>query len=167
MQHSLRSCQLIMIKAKFSLILVLLLVSFLGNAQETNSNMDGMRKNAISFNILGTTPVIGITYDRIVSENMSIEIGAGVPSIGAGFKYYPWNIKESKILFHVGLTGSLVFSEAFDIWGTSDQNGVFLGYLPIGISYFGEHGFNLGADVGPAVADIISPYFNLKLGYRF
>ena len=156
-----------MIKTKLLLILVLVFVPFLGIAQEKPSSIDGIRKNAISFNILGTTPVIGITYDRIVSENISLEIGAGVPSIGAGFKYYPWNIQESKILFHVGLTGSLVFSEAFDVWGTSDQNGVFLGYLPIGISYFGEHGFNLGVDAGPAVADIILPYFNLKLGYRF
>ncbi len=153
--------------SKVLLILCLVGMSSFVCAQETTSDFDSMRKNAISFNIIGTTPIVGITYDRVVSENVSVEIGAGIPSIGAGFKYYPWNIKESKILFHVGLTGSYVFSEVFDVWGTSEKNGIFLGYLPIGISYFGEHGFNLGIDVGPAVAAIVVPYANIKLGYRF
>lgn len=156
-----------MTKNYFLLSLSLVFISFSGNAQEATSGIDGMRKNAISFNILGTTPIIGITYDRLVSENVSLEIGAGIPSIGAGFKYYPWNIKESKILFHVGLSTSFIFSEAFDVWGTSDKSGVFMGYLPIGISYFGKNGFNLGVDIGPAVAAIVTPYGNLKLGYRF
>ncbi len=151
----------------FLLSLSLVFISFLGNTQESASGIDGMRKNAISLNILGTTPIVGITYDRIVSEKVSIEIGAGIPSVGAGFKYYAWNIKESKILFHVGLSTSFIFSEAFDVWGTSDNSGVFMGYLPIGMSYFGKHGFNLGVDIGPAVAAQVIPYGNLKLGYRF
>lgn len=156
-----------MTKNYFLLSLTLVFISFSGIAQEATSGIEGMRKNAISFNLLGTTPLVGITYDRIVSEKVSIEIGAGIPSAGAGFKYYPWSIKESKILFHVGLTTSFIFSEAFDVWGTSDKSGVFMGYLPIGVSYFGKHGFNLGADIGPAVAAQVIPYGNLKLGYRF
>lgn len=156
-----------MTKNYFLLSLSLVFISFLGNAQETTSSFDGIRKNAISFNILGTTPIIGITYERVVSEYVSLEIGAGIPSVGAGFKYYPWGIKESKILFHVGLSGSYVFSEALDFWGTSDEKGLFTGYLPIGISYFGEHGFNFGIDLGPIAAAVVSPYGNLKLGYRF
>lgn len=156
-----------MTKNYFLLSLSLVFISFLGNAQEATSGIDGMRKNAISFNIAGTTPIIGIVYDRIVSENVSLEIGAGIPSIGAGFKYYPWGIKESKILFHVGLTSAIIFSEALDTWGTSDESSVFFGYLPIGISYFGEHGFNLGVDLGPAVAAHVAPWGNIKVGYRF
>ncbi|MEP6261154.1 MAG: hypothetical protein ABJ092_06220 [Gillisia sp.] len=156
-----------MFKIYFILCLSIIFISYSGNAQEATSGFDGMRKNAISINILGTTPLIGITYDRVVSEKVSIEIGAGIPSVGAGFKYYPWGIKESKILFHVGLTGSYVFSEALDVWGNSEKKGIFMGYLPIGISYFGERGFNFGIDVGPVAAAIVAPYGNLKLGYRF
>lgn len=156
-----------MTKNYFLLGFFLIFITFLGNAQEASSGIDGMRKNAISFNVLGTTPLVGFTYDRIVSEKVSLEIGAGFPSVGAGFKYYPWNIKESEILFHVGLSTSFVFSEVFDVWGTSDNSGLFMGYLPIGISYFGKQGFNLGVDIGPAVAAIVIPYGNLKLGYRF
>lgn len=156
-----------MTKNYFLLSLSLVFISFVGNAQEATSGIDGMRKNAISFNIAGTTPIVGIVYDRVVSENVSLEIGAGIPSVGAGFKYYPWGIKESKILFHIGLTGGYFFSEALDIWGSSDESGVFFGYLPIGISYFGEHGFNLGVDLGPTVAANFGPWGNIKVGYRF
>ncbi|MFN4761907.1 hypothetical protein ACKGJN_02180 [Gillisia sp. Q332] len=156
-----------MTKIYLLLSLSLVFISFSGNAQEAASGIDGMRKNAISLNILGTTPIVGITYDRIVSENVSFEIGAGLPSIGVGMKYFPSGIKESKFLFHLGLTSVFVFSEAFDIWGTSDKSGSFMGYLPIGISYFGEGGFGLGIDLGPAVASEFFPYGNVKVGYRF
>ena len=157
-----------MTKNYFFLSLSLVFISFLGNAQEATSGIDGMRKNAISFNIGGTTPFIGITYERVVSENVSLEIGAGIPSIGVGMKYFPWGIKESKFLFHVGLTSIFLSHESLDIWGTSDESGVFVvGYLPIGISYFGKNGFNLGVDVGPAIAANFGPYGNIKLGYRF
>ena len=156
-----------MTKNNFLLIFTVLFISFTSIAQETTSDFDSMRKNAISFNIAGSTPIIGIVYDRVVSENVSLEIGAGIASVGAGLKYYPWVIKESKILFHVGLTGGYFFTEALDIWGTSDESGVFFGYLPIGISYFGEHGFNLGVDLGPVAAAEFGAWGNIKLGYRF
>lgn len=154
-------------KNYFLLSLSMILISLSGYAQEETSGFDGIRKNAISFNILGTTPTLGIIYDRIVSEKVSLEIGAGIPSVGVGFKYYPWKIKESKLIFHVGLTASYVYVEAFDFWGTSDDTGLIMGYLPIGMSYFGKHGFNLGVDIGPAVTDHLTPYGNLKVGYRF
>ena len=149
------------------LIFSILFISFSSIAQETKSGIEGMRRNAISFNILGTTPIVGITYDRVVSEYFSIEIGAGIPSVGAGFKYYPSGIKESKMLFHVGLTGIILSAKALDIWGTSEDDGLLVAYLPIGVSYFGEKGFNLGVDLGPAVAAKFGAWGNVKVGYRF
>lgn len=157
-----------MTKSTILVIFSILLVSFSSIAQETTSGIEGMRKNAISFNILGTTPFVGITYDRIVSENLSVEIGVGIPSVGAGFKYYPSGIKESKMLFHIGLTGTIISAKALDIWGSSeDDAGIFVAYLPIGVSFFGEKGFNLGVDLGPAVAEKFAPWGNVKVGYRF
>jgi hypothetical protein len=44
------------------------------------------RKNAISFN--RDLSVIGITYERIVSEYVSLEVGVGLPSIGIGAKIF-------------------------------------------------------------------------------
>ncbi len=154
-------------KINVFLTLILVFMSFFVNGQETTSDFDSMRKNAISFNILGATPIIGITYERIVSKNISVEVGGGIPSFGAGFKYYPSGIKESQMLFHTGLSGSFVESSSFDVWGTSDNTWVFLGYLPIGVSYFGKKGFNLGVDLGPAVADTFAIWGNVKVGYRF
>jgi len=157
-----------MTKNNILVIFSILFISFSSIAQETTSGIEGMRKNAISFNILGTTPFVGITYDRLVSENLSVEIGVGIPSVGAGFKYYPWGIKESKMLFHVGLTGTIISAKALDIWGSSEDNaGIFVAYLPIGVSFFGEKGFNLGVDLGPAVAAKFAPWGNVKVGYRF
>ncbi len=156
-----------MSKNNILLIFTVLFISFNSIAQETTSGIQEMRKNAISFNILGATPIIGITYERIVSKNISLEVGAGIPSFGAGFKYYPWGIKESQMLFHTGLSGTYVETDFFDVWGTSDNTWVFLGYLPIGVSYFGEKGFNLGVDLGPAVADTFAIWGNVKVGYRF
>jgi len=167
MQNGLRNSTLVMKNINFLLIVSSILISSIVNAQESKSDFDGMRKNAISFNILGATPIIGITYERIVSKNISVEVGGGIPSFGAGFKYYPSGIKESQMLFHTGLSGSFVESSSFDVWGTSDNTWVFLGYLPIGVSYFGEKGFNLGVDLGPAVADTFAIWGNVKVGYRF
>jgi hypothetical protein len=156
-----------MTKNNFLLIFTFLFISFTSIGQEATSGIDGMRKNAISFNIAGATPIVGIIYDRVVSENVSIEIGVGIPSVGAGFKYYPSGIKVSKMLFHVGLTGTVLSAKALDIWGTSEDDSLLIAYLPIGISYFGEHGFNLGVDIGPAVATRFAPWGNVKVGYRF
>jgi hypothetical protein len=156
-----------MTKNNFLLIFTFLFISFTSIGQEATSGIDGMRKNAISLNIAGATPIVGIIYDRVVSENVSIEIGVGIPSVGAGFKYYPSGIKVSKMLFHVGLTGTILSAKALDIWGTSEDDSLLIAYLPIGISYFGEHGFNLGVDIGPAVATRFAPWGNVKVGYRF
>ncbi|RKS55266.1 hypothetical protein BC962_0225 [Gillisia mitskevichiae] len=156
-----------MTKNNLLLIFTFVFISFTSIAQETTSGIEGMRKNAISFNILGTTPLIGITYDRVVSENISLELGVGIPSVGAGFKYYPSGIKVSKMLFHVGLTGTIISAKALDIWGTSEDDGLLVAYLPIGVSYFGEKGFNLGVDLGPAMAKTFAPWGNVKVGYRF
>ncbi|WP_010227462.1 hypothetical protein [Gillisia marina] len=159
-----------MTKINVLLIFTVLFVSFTSIAQETTTSINGMRKNAISFNVLGSSPFIGITYERLVSENVSLEIGVGIPSVGAGIKYFPWSIEESKILFHIGLSGTYIDTQGFDAFKTTEQKeekGVFIGYLPVGISYFGKNGFNLGVDVGPAIAATLGPYGNLKLDTDF
>jgi len=63
---------------------------------QDNNNFGGIRKNAISFNLLGTTPVIGLTYKRIVSNHVSLEVGVGLPSIGIGAKVFFSEIQEYK-----------------------------------------------------------------------
>lgn len=155
-------------KQKTILIFILFLNSIFIYAQETGNGIEGIRKNAVSFNLLGTTPAIGITYERIVSNKISLEIGVGIPSIGLGMKIFPFNIREEKIMFHTGLTATYVEIPSFGFG--SGEHGTII-YLPIGMSYFGAGGFNFGIDVGPGAVFITDTsligYGNLKVGYRY
>ncbi len=69
-------------------------------------------------------------------------------------------------MFHTGITATYFDSRDSFL----DALGV-IAYLPLGMSYFGEAGFNFGIDVGPGVAmgdeTVFVPYGNLKVGYRF
>lgn len=150
--------------------LILICILFLGStiySQGIKNETDEIRKNAISFNLLGTTPVLGITYERILSNKISFEIGLGLPSIGVGMKIFPYGIREEKLMFHTGITATYIDLGEGDYIG--GQGG--LAYLPLEMSYFGKAGFNFGIDVGPGVVvsdeTTFVPYGNLKLGYRY
>ena len=154
---------------KISFIISILLCSTAAFAQEKSDSSGGIRKNAISFNFLGTTPFIGITYERIVSDHVSLEVGVGLPSIGIGAKIFFSKIQEQKMMFNTGLTATYVdFGDGYLFNGS----GVII-YIPIGLSYYGLKGFNFGIDIGPGIntghkdGTIIIPYAGLKLGKRF
>jgi hypothetical protein len=138
-------------------------------SQEIKDDFGGIRKNAISFNFLGTTPVIGLTYERIVSNYVSLEVGVGLPSIGIGAKIFFSKVQEQKMMFNTGLTVTYIdFGDGYLLNGS----GVVI-YVPVGLSYYGLKGFNFGVDVGPGIntgyndGTIIIPYAGLKLGRRF
>jgi hypothetical protein len=108
-------------------------------SQKSLDNIEGLRKNAISFNFLGPTPWIGITYERVLSKNFTAEIGAGHVSFGIGVKIYPWKIKMKKLKFYTGLNISYMYN--------AQKNGVVNNvpiYIPLGMSFFGKRGFNFG-----------------------
>lgn len=102
--------------------LILICILFLGStiySQGIKNETDEIRKNAISFNLLGTTPVLGITYERILSNKISFEIGLGLPSIGVGMKIFPYGIREEKLMFHTGITATYIdLGEGDYIWGS-------------------------------------------------
>ncbi len=123
-----------------------------------------IKKNAISANLLGTAPVLGITYERLLSQYTSIEVGLGLFSLGTGVKVYPWKAKTGKVVFH---TGGTVTYFVFPLGGE-----VVIAYVPIGFSFFSSGGFNFGLDIGPGYYgedddDYVSVYGNLKVGFRF
>jgi len=154
-------------KNKYLILICFLFLSSTIYSQEIKNETNEIRKNAISFNILGTTPIMGITYERIVSDKISFEIGLGIPSIGVGMKIFPYGIREGELMFHTGITATYIDLGDGDYIG---GQGV-LAYLPLGMSYFGKAGFNFGIDVGPGVVmsdeTTFVPYGNLKLGYRY
>lgn len=144
-------------------------------SQENKNDFDGIRKNGISFNFLGTTPVIGITYERVLSQYMSLELGFGSNSAGLGVKILPFKIKESTMMFTTGL--STTYADYKDGWLANGKR-VQL-FVPIGISYYGTKGFNFGFDVGPGYRMYIKesnninddngflPWAGIKIGQRF
>ncbi len=129
------------------------------------------RKQAISFNAAGSTPFIGVTYERLLSERLNVEAGLGLYSVGTAIKFFPLPIADNKMVLHAGL-GTNLFATPFDTFGSGDVSSTT--YLVIGLSYFGKDGFNFAFDVGPSInydftfhETALPIYGNLKLGYRF
>ena len=134
------------------------------HGQKSLNNIEGLRKNAISFTFFGATPILGITYERVLAKKLSLEIGVGLPSIGLGLKIFPRNIRVNKAMFHIGITATYFASQESEM--TPPPSLVV--YVPIGVSYYGKKGFNFGFDLGPGLAyQRVIPYGNLKFGFRF
>ena len=150
------------------MVIILFLCPLIILSQDRQLKFDDIKKNSISFNIAGTTPALGLTYERVLSNKILFEVGLGVPSVGLGIKVYPFNITNQKLMFHTGITELLIWISG-DLYYRS-----FITYMPIGISYFINNGINIGLDAGPAIGidpdngdRSIFPYGNIKLGYRF
>lgn len=144
-------------------------------SQDHKKDFDGLKMNAVSFNLLGTTPVVGLTYERIVSDYMSLEIGVGSNSFGVGTKIMPFKIKASMMMFTTGLSVFYAdYKDGFLANGKRTQV-----YVPIGVSYYGIKGFNFGIDAGPAYRiyhndpnsnvddNGFLPWAGIKIGMRF
>ncbi len=120
-----------------------------------------LKKNGISANLFGTSPFLGLTYERLLSKYFSLEAGVGYVSLGGGIKVYPFKAKEGQAIFHTGITVAHEYSSEHTI-----------SYIPLGFSYFGQKGLNLGLDLGPSYYingydNFVFFYGNIKLGIRF
>ena len=125
----------------------LLLVSIFSNYSQQAPSKGYLKKgSSISLNLLGTASIAGITYDRIVSETVSYEVGLGVAGIGAGISYYPKKMNYNQYCPYVGLkVNSIALVDVGKAYG---------GYIPFGCTYFTASKFNIGFDLGPAYARI-------------
>lgn len=157
-----------MLQRNTVLVLSLLLFPLHIFSQDMPMRSDDIKKNSISINIAGSTPALGVTYERIVSNKILIEVGLGIPSVGLGIKVYPFNFTNQKLMFHTGIS-TLLIAMGGDLYYRS-----FITYIPIGISYFFKNDVHIGVDAGPAVGidpdngdRSIIPYGNFKIGFRF
>lgn len=107
--------------------------------QGIKNGFNELKKNGISINLFGTSPFLGVTYERLLSKYISLEAGVGLVSIGAGIKIFPFKVKEGKIVFHTGLTIAHEYYSEYTI-----------AYLPLGISLFPKNSILFGIDLGPA-----------------
>ena len=150
----------------------LTIISVISCAQEIEVMNNPVKKNSISYSVLGTSGIAGISYERFVSSRICAEIGAGLVGVGLGAKYYS-TVETNKLLINIGLTLT-----ASPLFNTTDfriiEGNGFLIYLPVGLSYFGRKNLNLGIDIGPATTFVrnyngsyLNVYGNFKIGFRF
>lgn len=153
----------------FTIILVGGLIVSCTGQQTDNHNITF--KNAVSLNIGGTTPFIGITYERLLSDRFNFEVGIGAVSVGTAIKYFPWPISDNKMVFHLVL-GTNIFKTPLDDFGQGEVSSTT--FLTIGLTYIGIGRFSFSIDAGLGLnydftyaETTLPPYGGLKIGYRF
>lgn len=159
--------------SKWILIFLFSITAVYSYAQEKTSKNISVKKNAISYNTYGMSGFAGVTYERFISSRISAEVGAGLVGVGLGIKYFYTTVTIKKILLNTGITVT-----ASPLFNTTDiriveGNGLLI-YLPVGLSYFGGKGLNLGVDIGPGTTftktyngNYLIVYGNFKVGFRF
>lgn len=102
-----------------------------------------IKKNGISLGVLGTATYSGISYDRILNENVRFEIGLGVLGIGGGISYHLNQIDHKNPSYYTGVKityNTMILDESR-----------FIIYAPIGIFIPVKSNFFISADIGPAL----------------
>lgn len=149
-------------KTRNPLCVILVLVVLISQSVQSQEKRE--RKNIVSASFFGTSPILGFSYERLLSKSFSAEVGVGLIGLGAGVNYYPFTVQERKVNFYTGIKYSYV--EDLIIFDLKDQFYDEKLYIPIGINYFSPWNMNFGLDIGPA---IVGQGFlgNLKVGFRF
>ena len=113
-------------------------------AQETN-----VKENIISFNGGGTSTTFGISYNRIINEKLSLELGAGMLGVGLGINFYSFKpIKRKQFNPFWGIRSS------FNLQGSGGSR--IINYSPFGVSCFTKK-ICFEIDLGPAYIIQLAP----------
>jgi hypothetical protein len=158
---------------------LLILILFFGkqlSAQDSiNSNnyYRRLKPNALNINYLGVSPLVGISYERLIKRKFCIEAGVGLFGVGMGLTYLPPKLRIKCFFPYFGLKQArFAAPTAFDSYVL---------YLPLGLNLISESYFQCSLDIGPSywreysVPKSIQDYKphsftvfgNLKFGYRF
>lgn len=143
--------------------------------KEKITDFQGVKRNSLVLNVGGVTGIAGFTYERLLSSQWGIEIGAGYVGAGLGASWYGMPIINGKPRLHLSLR-----SFYYKIPWTSEE--LFRHCFSIGLTHFAENGLTFAADIGPCFAhnasslryfdpspDVFRVYitWTLKMGYRF
>ena len=115
------------------------------------------KRNIISGSLFGMTPLIGITYERLLTTFLGVDIGIGLPSLGAGFKLYTPQIREDKWNLHIGASHHFFVFPWAGGWKT---------YFPIGLNRMAGNGFRISFDLGPQISWYENIGSNYNLGFN-
>ncbi len=137
------------------------------------------RYNSISINALGTGTYVGFSYERLIRQRLSLEVGFGILGVGAGATIYMF-----KPIYLGGFVPYIGVKTTFSSRLSGGERNIT--YLPIGLTYFTRNRMAFGLDVGPSYQTNYSPngkvtaehastfpkavfsiYGNFKISYRF
>jgi hypothetical protein len=153
-----------MTKIKIAIFLILFAPGML-NAQVEQPITNPIKAHSISLKLFGApTWPLGFSYGQMISDRLSMEMGVGIMSLGAGFEYYITNPRKNRFNLNTGLYGSV----------NIDRYPMF--YVPLGVSYIGKNSFQYNINAGVLYAEnvnlsgndnIFSPWFGLTISKRF
>ena len=150
-----------MSKIKHVIFLILFAPGIL-SGQDEQPETNPIKAHSISLRLIGPpTLPIGISYGQMLTDRLSMEIGVGIFSLGAGVEFYITNPRKHRFNLYTGVYGSVFY---FD-------NPMF--YLPLGVSYMGKKNFQFNVDAGvlyeenSVFGNSTSPWFGLTISKRF
>lgn len=125
-----------------------------------------LKSQSVSLRLVGfPTWPLGFTYGQMISNRFSLEVGAGIGAMGAGFDFYVTNPRFHPFNVVTGFYGSYIYH--------SEQPAY---YLPIGLSLHTKKNFQYILSLGLAFEesklpspfkDQLAPWFGLTLSKRF
>lgn len=146
-------------------IFLILFAPCILNAQDEQPKINPIKTHSISLKFLGSpTWPLGISYGQMLTDRLSMEMGVGIFSLGAGVEYYITNPRKHKFNLNTGLYGSL------------NYDGYPMLYLPLGVSYLTKTSFQYNINAGVLYAENVnltgndnnlSPWVGLTISKRF
>lgn len=116
-------------------------------------------KNIVGLKMGADDPWFGISYERILHQNIGSEVQIGLIGASLGAKLYFPAIRSGRVNFHVGILPG---------WGFADGLKT---YFPIGINVLTKNNFRISLDAGPRIwhgnGEENFLGFSLKIGKGF
>jgi hypothetical protein len=101
-------------------------------------------QNVGSITLLGTSGIIGVSYERMFHNRLSLEVGIGILGYGIGLSVYPLQKTLYKELnWFTGFR--------FTYMGMIDAESRGISYIPFGATWFGPSGITIAVDLGPGL----------------
>ena len=157
-------------------VVALVMLSSLIYAQEADKTIRLDRRFGVSLKVMGTTVPVGIAFDYFITSHLNAEVNfiylsKSWHSLGGGLKFHFIGAREAvKWSPYIGIDFAY---GTYDLEDVLDEK--FWLYVPLGVNYIGDNGFNFAVDIGVLDADLknIDPNDNLrimlslKIGHRF
>lgn len=101
-------------------------------------------QNIASLTVLGTASYLGVSYERMFHNRLSLEAGLGILGFGIGLSVYPLHKTLYKELnWYTGFK--------FSAMGMIDAGSREISYIPFGTTWFGPSGITISVDLGPGI----------------